>query len=235
MFIFEGFIVGLIGSLHCLGMCGPLVLALPLSNQSNSQRLFGGILYNIGRSVTYAIMGLVFGIIGKGLNLVGIQQWISIIFGIILILVIILPGIFNITPLVNRITSKGTSSLKKKMGALLQQKKVYPLFLFGLLNGLLPCGLVYMAIMGAIVNNSIVDSVLYMFLFGLGTLPLMFLLMYFSSIIKSKVLYKIRKLVPVFIIILGLLFILRGLNLGIKYISPKLKAESSEMQTMPCH
>ena len=234
MFVFEGFIVGLVGSLHCIGMCGPLVLALPLSNQSTGQRILGGLLYNVGRSVTYAILGLIFGIIGKGLSLVGIQQWISIIFGGLLILAALLPGLINLAPVISRITP-GTDGLKSRMRSLLQQKKIYPLFLFGLLNGLLPCGLVYMAIMGAIINDSVANSILYMFLFGMGTLPVMFLLIYFSSLIKSKILSKIRKVIPVFIIILGILFILRGMNLGIKYISPKLKKDSTEMQSMPHH
>lgn len=235
MFFFEGFIVGLVGSLHCIGMCGPLVLALPLSNQSNAQRLFGGILYNIGRSLTYALMGLIFGLLGKGLSFVGIQQWVSIVFGVLLILAVLLPGLLNLTPILNKVSWKAGSAIKSRMGSLLRQKRVYPLFLFGLLNGLLPCGLVYMAIMGSIINDSVLDSVLYMFLFGLGTLPVMFLLIYFSSLIKNRIISKIRKLIPFFIIVLGLLFILRGLNLGIKYISPKLNKDNTEMHGMKRH
>lgn len=235
MIIFEGFFIGLLGSLHCLGMCGPLVLALPLSHSSNLQRLAGGLLYNIGRAVTYGLLGIVFGIIGKGLHLTGFQRWVSIGFGIILILTAIIPGLINLNPLISRLTSKFNASLKNRMGALLRQQRVYPLFLFGLLNGLLPCGLVYTAIMGAIVTGSIVEGSLYMFLFGLGTLPLMFLLIYFANILKNKYLSQIRKIIPVLIIILGILFILRGLNLGIKYISPRLDANKHGMEHKCCH
>jgi sulfite exporter TauE/SafE len=235
MFFLEGLIIGFVGSLHCLGMCGPLVLALPVSNKSNIQRIFGGLLYNIGRAVTYAALGLIFGLIGQGFYLAGIQRWVSVVFGAILILAVIVPGFINLTPLVNKITMKGTSALKLRMGSLLKQKSIYPLFLFGLLNGLLPCGLVYMAVIGALVSSSLIDSMLYMFFFGLGTLPLMFVLIYFSSLIKNKLLSKVKKLIPVFIIILGLLFILRGMNLGIKYISPKIDKAPSEMHKMHAH
>jgi sulfite exporter TauE/SafE len=235
MFVFEGFIIGLLGSLHCLGMCGPLVLALPLSHTSNIQRLTGGLLYNIGRAITYGVLGIIFGVIGKGLQLTGFQRWVSIGFGIILILTAIIPGLINLNPLISRITTKFTSSLKNKMGVLLRQQRVYPLFVFGLLNGLLPCGLVYAAIMGAIVTGSLVESSLYMFFFGLGTLPLMFLLIYFANLLKNKYLSQIRKIIPLLIIILGILFILRGLNLGIKYISPKLDGNKHGMEQKCCH
>ncbi len=235
MVIFEGFIIGLLGSLHCLGMCGPLVLALPLSHGSNLQRITGGLLYNIGRAVTYGLLGILFGIIGKGLQLAGFQRWVSIGFGVILILTAIIPGLVNLNPLISRMTSGFTYLIKNRMGALLRQQKVYPLFIFGLLNGLLPCGLVYAAIMGAIVTGSLVESSLYMFLFGLGTLPLMFLLMYFANLLKNKYLSQIRKLIPVLIVVLGILFILRGMNLGIKYISPKFDGAKHGIEHKCCH
>ena len=223
------------GSLHCLGMCGPLVLALPLSHASNLHRITAGVIYNIGRAITYGIFGIIFGIIGKGLHLTGIQQWVSIAFGIILIFAVLVPGLINLNPFIGRITSKFTSSIKIRMGNLLRQQKIYPLFIFGLLNGLLPCGLVYAAIMGAIVTGSLIESSLYMVFFGLGTLPLMFLLIYFSNLLKNKYLSQIKKIIPVLIIILGLLFILRGLNLGIKYISPKFDNHSSGVEQKCCH
>lgn len=223
MFVFEGFVIGLLGSLHCLGMCGPLVLALPLGHTTNLHRIIGGLLYNLGRAVTYGLLGIVFGILGRGLKLSGLQQWVSIIFGVILILAVIVPGLLKITPMVSRFTNMFSAPLKNKMGNLLRQKKIYPLFVFGLLNGLLPCGLVYGAIFGAIISNSLVDSSLYMFLFGLGTLPMMFLLIYFSDLIKNKFLKNLRAIIPVFVVLLGILFILRGLNLGIPYLSPDMK------------
>jgi uncharacterized protein len=235
MFVFEGFVIGLFGSLHCLGMCGPLVLALPLSHTSNLLRITGGLLYNLGRAITYGLLGIVFGVIGKGLQLTGFQRWVSIGFGIILILTVIIPGLINLNPLISKITSQFTSSLKIRMGNLLRQQKVFPLFIFGLLNGLLPCGLVYAAIMGAIVTGSLVESSLYMFLFGLGTLPLMFLLIYFANLLKNKYLSQIRKIIPILIIVLGILFILRGLNLGIKYISPRLNGNKPGMEQKCCH
>lgn len=231
--IFEGFIFGFLGSIHCIGMCGPLVLALPLANKTNTQRLLGGILYNLGRTVTYALLGLIFGIIGEGLRLSGIQQIVSIAFGVVLILSAILPGLLRLNHSINAFTAKLLLPLKRGMGNLLQQSRIYPLFGFGLLNGLLPCGLVYLAIFsGALSTDSMAQSGLYMILFGLGTFPVMFLLIYFSNLIKNKILYKIRNIIPVFLVILGILFILRGLNLGIRYISPKMDQPKQEMH---CH
>lgn len=220
MYIFEGFMIGLVGSLHCIGMCGPLVLALPFSHAAAGKRVFGGLVYNLGRAITYAGFGVLFGIVGKTFQIWGLLSGLSVAFGIILIMSAFIPGIVHISPVLGKITAPFSSWLKQKMGAMLRQKNIVPLFVFGLLNGLLPCGLVYGAIMGAIVAGTPAKSSLFMFLFGLGTLPLMFLLIFFSDIIKNRWMNYLRKIIPVFIIILGILFILRGLNLGIPFLSP---------------
>lgn len=233
MFIFEGFMIGLLGSLHCVGMCGPLALALPVSQKTGLSKIVGAILYNLGRAVTYALMGLILGLIGVGAKMYGIQQWVSIVAGAIMILSVLLASVFNLKAFVQRISLKNSSFIQKGISKRLKDPKPTTLFIIGLLNGLLPCGLVYIAISGALVGNSLTNSVLFMFLFGLGTLPMMFTIVYFSNLIKGKILAKIQKLIPIFIIILGLLFIVRGLNLGIPYLSPKFNEEKKEMNC--CH
>jgi len=226
MYIIEGFVVGLLGSLHCVGMCGPLALALPLPVKSVRQKAAGALLYNLGRSLTYGLLGLIFGVLGAGLKLSGIQQWVSIACGGIMILSVVLPGVIQLPKASNKLSSSIYTSLKKKIGDSLNRKKLGNLLVIGVLNGFLPCGLVYVAISRAVTSNTIIDSVLFMVLFGVGTLPLMFAVAYFANIIKSRFLHQLRKAIPVFIIILGLLFILRGLNLGIKFISPEFKSNT---------
>lgn len=230
MNIVEGFIFGFLGSLHCVGMCGPLALALPLPTKSAGKKAIGATLYNVGRAFTYGLLGLIFGLLGAGLKLSGIQQWVSIACGVIMILSVILPGVIKLPKSSNKISTSIYSSLKKKIGDSLSRQKLSNLLVIGVLNGFLPCGLVYVAISRAITSNTVADSVVFMVFFGLGTLPLMFAIAYFANIIKSRFLHKLRKAIPIFIIILGVLFILRGLNLGIPYISP----EFTEKQEVKC-
>jgi len=233
MHIIEGFIFGFLGSLHCVGMCGPLALALPLPTKSAGKKAMGAVLYNIGRAFTYGILGLIFGLLGVGLKISGIQQWVSIACGVIMILSVVLPGVIKLPKSSNKVSTSVYSALKKKIGNSLNRKKLSNLLVIGVLNGFLPCGLVYVAITRAVTSNTLSDSVLFMVFFGLGTLPLMFAVAYFANIIKSRFLHQLRKAIPVFIIILGLLFILRGLNLGIKFISPEFKENSTEVKC--CH
>lgn len=233
MYILEGFIFGFLGSLHCVGMCGPLALALPLPTRSAAQKATGAVLYNLGRALTYGILGLFFGLVGAGLKLSGIQQWVSIACGVIMILSVILPGVIKLPKSTNKVSTSIYSSLKRKIGDSLNRKRLGNLLIIGILNGFLPCGLVYVAISRAVTSNTISDSVLFMVFFGLGTLPLMFAVAYFANIIKSRFLHQLRKAIPVFIIILGILFILRGMNLGIPYISPEFKEASTEVKC--CH
>jgi hypothetical protein len=165
--------LGLLGSFHCVGMCGPIALAIPLKTDSWLARIFGGVLYNLGRAITYAVMGAVFGLLGRGLVMSGFQQWVSIIMGAIMILSVITPSIYK-----NRFNAdKGVFSfvgkLKMSLGKLFAQRSYSSLLMIGLLNGLLPCGLVYFAIAGAIATGSSASGSLFMFIFGLGTLPML--------------------------------------------------------------
>lgn len=217
--------IGILGSLHCVGMCGPLALALPLPHGSALQKVLGALLYNLGRALTYGLLGLIFGLLGAGFKLSGLQQWVSIACGVLMIGSVLLPSLFKMPKFSNSPSTKIYASLKSKIGASLQKRSVSNLFLIGILNGFLPCGLVYIALAGAVNASNLGESALFMVLFGLGTLPLMFMVAYFSNVIKNKLLTRLRLVVPIFIILLGIVFILRGLNLGIPYVSPKFEAE----------
>lgn len=218
--LFSALILGILGSFHCIGMCGPIAFMLPVSRDSKALKLFQIFLYHAGRLLSYGIIGLAFGLIGKSLDLFGLQQQLSIGIGILMILIILLPSKripkFNFSQPIYRFVGK----IKSSMSSALKKRTPDTFFTIGFLNGFLPCGLVYMAVFGALAAGSIVTGSLYMLLFGLGTIPLMTTAIYFSSLMSGNLRHKIQRLIPVFVVIIGLLFIIRGLGLDIPYLSP---------------
>jgi sulfite exporter TauE/SafE len=232
--LISAFILGLLGSFHCVGMCGPIAFMLPVDRNNTFKKVTQISLYHIGRLLSYSIMGLVFGLIGKSLNLFGFQQQLSIIIGVVMIIVILIPyktfNKYNISKPIYKVISK----VKSALGSALKKKTSDTFLTIGFLNGFLPCGLVYMAVFGAIAGGNAAEGSLYMAFFGLGTIPLMTTAIYFSNFLKGAMRQKIQKAIPVFVVLIGVLFILRGLGLGIPYLSP---APVSDMVTgaMNCH
>lgn len=220
--VYTALVLGLLTGFHCIGMCGPIALALPLNKKSWGTRIFSALWYNIGRTITYAFLGAVFGILGAGFSLAGFQRWVSIIMGIFMVASVLFPKI-------NHMLYRGTgdsklmTGVKKQLAKYFQQASYKSLFITGLLNGLLPCGMVYMALAGAIGVGSLQGAVLFMIMFGLGTIPMMFLLSMLGNFATLKLKHAINKVIPFIVIIVGILFILRGLNLGIKFLSPPAK------------
>lgn len=219
--LLTALIFGLLGSFHCVGMCGPIAFLLPV-DRTNQVKKFGQIfLYHFGRILAYSILGLVFGLVGKSLNLFGFQQQLSIGIGVLMLLVVLIPqktfNKYNFSRPVFKIISKVKTALGKEL-----KKKTPDTFLtIGFLNGFLPCGLVYMAIFGAIASGNALQGSLYMAVFGLGTIPLMTSAIYLGNFLNAQVRQRIRKAIPVFIVVIACLFIVRGLGLGIPYLSPK--------------
>ncbi|TDS14121.1 hypothetical protein DFQ03_2192 [Maribacter caenipelagi] len=218
--LLSALILGLMGSLHCVGMCGPIAFMLPV-DQSNNYKKFGQIfIYHFGRLMAYGIIGLIFGLLGKGLSIFGIQQKLSIGIGILMIIIVLIPyktfNKYNLSKPIYKIISK----VKNQLGKELKKKSPDTFLTIGFLNGFLPCGLVYMALFGSIAMGDALQGSLYMMLFGVGTLPLMTAAIYFSNLLKGGIRQKVQKAIPVFIVIIGVLFILRGLGLGIPYVSP---------------
>ncbi len=220
-FIITGFVLGFLTSFHCMGMCGPIAIALPLYGNSRLQKLFGGILYNLGRTTTYIIFGFILGLFGQGLGALGFQRWVSIIAGALMIITVLSPSLFksnfNTPGIINSLLSKVKFALKK----LFSLRSRRSLYLIGLLNGLLPCGPLYMAFIISTGTGNAINSSIFMLMFGLGTIPLLFSITILGNFISMSVRNKINNLLPVLIVIIGILFILRGLNLGIPYLSPK--------------
>lgn len=212
--------IGIVGSLHCMGMCGPIVVALPLKNQNLFTKILGAILYNSGRVATYGVLGLLFGLLGRGIHMAGFQQWTSIILGIAMIVSVLFPFVFREKITVGNLLAGMAARLITRLKKLFASRSYRSLLLIGLLNGLLPCGLVYVAIAGAISSGSVVSGSLFMVLFGLGTIPLLLLVALASDAIGQRIRTKMQRAVPYFVFFLGVLFILRGMSLGIPFISP---------------
>jgi len=225
--------LGFFGSIHCLGMCGPIVLAIPFSGEP-LKRILGTIIYNIGRVVTYSIMGFFFGLFGKGLAMAGFQQIVSIVLGVIMILSVLFPFLFKKIRLLEKPLDPINNFVKRRLVKLIQISTYKGLFLTGILNGLLPCGFVYVAVAGAIATGRIFDGIFFMSLFGLATIPLLAALAIFNALSSMKFRHFYKKVLPTFVVVLGILFILRGLNLGIKYISPRFET-GSKMEHSSCH
>jgi sulfite exporter TauE/SafE len=201
-------------------MCGPIAMMLPVDHKNETKKAAQIITYQLGRLSAYASIGLIFGLLGRGLLIAGIQQNMSIFIGIAMISIALVPektfAKYNFSKPVYKIISKVKSSL----GNQFKNKSYQSIFTIGLLNGFLPCGMVYTALFGAIAMQSASFGIIYMLLFGLGTVPLMTIVVYINSLIKLPFRNKIQKIIPYAAIIIGALFILRGLGLGIPYISP---------------
>lgn len=216
------FWIGLFGSFHCVGMCGPLAFALPKAAQ-NWQIIFQKLNYNLGRSLSYALLGLLMGFIGKQIWIAGWQQNLSILSGL-LIVIISLPKILPFFRIAWQYQNPFQKNFNQLFAKALQRKSGH--FLIGMLNGFLPCGFVYLALATALSSDNVWQSGLFMFFFGLGTLPLMFAAMLGINFAKPTFRYRINQLLPVLTLCLGLWFIVRGLNLDIPYLSPSLSANA---------
>jgi sulfite exporter TauE/SafE len=233
--ILAAFLVGLVGSLHCIGMCGPIAIALPVPDSTNISFFTGRILYNLGRVVTYSFLGAIFGLLGGRIALAGAQQVVSIILGVVIIIAVLLPQKYKNYFAQHLIVQKLAQPLKENIGMLFKKGTFSAMFLIGILNGFLPCGLVYVALAGAIASGDAISGAAVMILFGLGTVPAMFAATIFGKFINVGIRTKIRKAVPILAIILGIIFVLRGLNLGIAYLSPKLSSGIEVSSEMDCH
>ncbi|HMP74534.1 MAG TPA: sulfite exporter TauE/SafE family protein [Kiritimatiellia bacterium] len=227
--------LGLVTGLHCVGMCGPLALALPVVGTTRTRYVLGRILYNLGRACTYAVMGAVIGLVGRSFALGGFQRWVSITFGALLLLGILLMK----TGLLNRIMEAlGLFTLFARVQGLWRRhfsdRGFTGLFVLGLINGLLPCGPVYVALAAAAATGHIHTAALFMFVFGLGTLPMMLTVSLAGKLIQMPMRRRLQKLVPISAAVVAILLIMRGLALGIPYLSPPLEATTLDAPPGAC-
>lgn len=229
--ILTGLSIGFLGSFHCIGMCGPLALALPVHKYTGAQKYLGIFLYNFGRAITYGILGLVFGFLGSQFRLWGLQQAVSIGAGLLILLFIFSSlSVSEKIPVLSSLNKWVQAQLGKFITA---SNNPASLLSIGLLNGLLPCGLVYVAIAGAGATMNTGQGIALMFAFGIGTIPTMAGLMIFGHLISQRTRRTINKLVPYVVGMMAVILILRGMNLGIPFISPKMDHTSENVEL--CH
>ena len=221
--LWGGFLIGFLGSFHCVGMCGPIALALPIGNSSNIQLIVSRLLYNLGRITTYAFFGAIFGFFGKGIAFAGLQKYASIVLGAVILVYFLIPNKFKGKLSVTKPYQLANNFVKKSFKKLTKSGSAHSLYLFGIVNGFLPCGFVYVALAGAITTGDFISGAAFMALFGLGTTPIMFATSMVGKFISNNFKSKMNKLIPVFAIILAIIFILRGLSLGIPFLSPPEK------------
>ena len=216
--------LGFASGFHCIGMCGPIALSMGLTKKQATNYYLQNLTYQFGRIFTYSLLGTLLGTVGQGFEMAGFQQYLTIAVGILLILMAIFS--FGGNDFASKIpfVSKLLLKVKMNLGKLLQKADYRSRFTTGILNGFLPCGMVYMALTASLAAGGIWQGASFMALFGLGTLPFMFAVVLLGNLMTTAFRIKILKFVPVLMIVLGGLFILRGLEIGIPYISPKKEA-----------
>jgi uncharacterized protein len=163
---------------------------------------------------------LAFGMLGQTVALAGFQRWASLTAGAAILLALV-PGSRHS---LGRPVFQWVAFVKSGLSLLLQQRTIPALYLLGVLNGFLPCGLVYVACAGALALGSVLSGVTYMLAFGLGTVPLMLGIGLAGRNVQMAIRFRFQKLIPLCLALVGTLLVLRGLSLGIPYLSPNLAA-----------
>ncbi len=233
--LWTALFLGFLGSFHCVGMCGPIALAV--GGSSSNKFLFNKILYNLGRSLTYALLGLVVGGLGFSLALAGIQQGISVSMGILVVLLSLSykkADQFLAIPALSGVVRW----IKSRLSFFLKSGSKTAFFSTGLINGLLPCGMVYMALVVAMGMQSPIQGAWYMLFFGLGTIPMLLALMVSGSLLPAIRRQQIQKVIPYFGIVIGILMVFRGLGLGIPGLSPEIATfdyGNQQVEITMCH
>ncbi|SJZ88657.1 sulfite exporter TauE/SafE family protein [Sediminibacterium ginsengisoli] len=221
-FWLSAFILGIAGSLHCMGMCGPLVMAMPFKQAGKSSLP----VYLLFKTIAYGCLGIFAGLFGRGFALLNWQQVLSVLAGICILIIGLLPGIMRRVP----VSSVLQQQYAKWFLRMQQTRKRRYFAVAGFLNGLLPCGLVYAAFAGASVTTSALGGFTYMFLFGAGTIPALLAVIWLKKGVSYNVRKRISRLSVVVSVCIGVLLIIRGLDLGIPYLSP-----SASHNEISCH
>lgn len=227
----AGLLMGLAGSMHCAGMCGPIALALPRGEGGMWTLISGRMVYNAGRILTYAMFGVVVGLGGSGISLAGYGRDLSIIAGMLMILMALLQLLWHRTMHTPQWFLRWTSPLRVRLGGLMQRRSMAALFGIGLLNGALPCGMVSAALIGAVGTGNVMDAMLFMASFGLGTTPMMAAIALGAPMATTRVRTAFRTAAPVIALVMGCVILVRGMGLGIPFVSP---AVQHEHQTAAC-
>ncbi len=226
--IFLSMGMGLLGSIHCMGMCGPLVLGI--FKDTLSSKPYNYFLYHFGKLMAYGTLGFGFGLLGKSLHLFISQQQLSILTGALLLLYYIINKMSGFNEKMTHLSTTTYNRIK----TFTNQMPLPKFYLLGFLNGFLPCGLVYLAATSSIATGHVLKSILWMVGFGIGTIPSLTLILWLSRMFQSKFNPILSQIYQQLTLVLAVLLILRGLNLGIPYISPKYNPVEEKVSKC-CH
>jgi len=213
-YAYLAFFTGIFGSFHCVAMCGPLLAAMPYVGHSAWKVLFQIIIYQIGRILMYGLLGMAAGFIGSGFNFIGLQQTLSAVTGIALILI----GLSHFGTIKMAKPTIGSTMFYRTIVRLLGQYINKPLggFAAGAINGLLPCGIIYIALGQAINLPEAWQASEFMLIFGLGTTPLLLITAMFPVVFRKTRLY--MGFLPILFLLSGSILLARGLNVNIPYV-----------------
>lgn len=228
--IWTGLTLGLLSGLHCVGMCGPLVLALPTFDGKKGSRWVNMLNYHLGRGVMYATLGGLIGLVGQGIELFTFQRSVAVIGGIMMILLALLPALSNRIALPSSI-AKEINALRQSMIVKLRGGNTFAWFGLGALNGMLPCGALYFALAAALTVGNWAGGALFMLLFASGTTLFLLSLQFIKNRFSTGML-KFQKYMPWAMALVGILLVLRGMDLGIPYLSP---SHTIAMGVQECH
>ena len=210
-----GFLLGISGSYHGIGMCGPLVLAMPFQNESGLKKWASVLVYMLSKSMGYAILGVGIGLAGIGVKWILMQRYVSILTGVLLIIGVLLPGIFR-----KYQTGIKLGKMQNYFSKWMSKPGIFKFALLGILNAFLPCGLVYTALGVALVSKNMLSATLIMFTFGMGTAVLLSVLIFSKNFISMETRIKLNRYAKYVTLLIGVILIFRGLGLGIHYLSP---------------
>lgn len=227
-------LTGLVGSLHCVGMCGPIALALPGTMQSGWRYFAGRLLYNLGRLITYSLLGGIVAMLGVAAAMFEVQRWFSL--GLGALMLVMAMHHFGWLGRASASDNFLTRGWRRGMGRIMRIQGLGGMLALGLMNGILPCGLVYAGLFLAANSSTAWEGMAKMAAFGLGTLPLMLSLSWSGKWVSGWLRTRARSIMPTMMAFLGILFLLRGMALGIPYLSPKLEqgAKPGEVKMSCC-
>lgn len=232
--VLPGILFGMMSNFHCLGMCGPFALSLPVQQKSGIGKALSVAFYQIGRISTYVVLGVLFGYFGKSVTVAGLQQIISITAGILIIVTVLIPKIGSLLQQFIPV-NKMFLPLNKIIAHFYKNQSLPGYFIIGNLNGLFPCGMVYLAIAAAFSTGNVASSALFMLGFGLGTLPAMVAVTLMGQWMSFGLRKKFNNISPYFFALVGVLLIMRGMGLNIPYVSPSLEVPPIEAHDVHCH
>lgn len=232
-YLLSGLLLGIFSSFHCVGMCGAIAFSLPIQTQSPSSKIISFGLYHLGRMTMYTLLGIFFGAVGRHVFIGGLQQWLSIVLGVMVVLFVF--AFYKKSVLVAKIPLLSNLYIwvQRLLINTLHRKSSFAMFVVGLLNALLPCGMVYLAIAGALTSSNMFAAGLFMLAFGVGTVPLMLLVSYLGVLIPISFRNQLKKAVPIAVFLVGIFLIVRGLNLNLPYLSPNISP--LYQQASSCH